>query len=188
MEEIAFWLSLILKVFTVYFACIAVFTLKKRRRYPKAAPATRFAVVVAARNEEAVIGNLVESVLNQNYPAHLRDIYVVPNNCTDYREAAAVPAGPAAGPALSRGAGRGIHGLFDGEVDAAVLVDADDLDLDLLPFLQMILHVVDVGVGDLRDVHQTRLAFRQGDERAELCDACDLSFQNRTNTKLHSCL
>ena len=93
MEEVLFWLSLALKIFTVYFACIALFALKRRRRYPKAAPATRFAVVVAARNEEAVIGNLVESILDQNYPAHLRDVYVVPNNCTDYTAAAATAAG-----------------------------------------------------------------------------------------------
>ena len=51
--------------------------------------------------------------------------------------------------ALACGAGRGIHSLFDGEVDAAVLVNADDLGLDLLPFLEMILHIVDIGIGDL---------------------------------------
>ena len=133
MEEIAFWLSLILKVFTVYFACIAVFTLKKRRRYPKAAPATRFAVVVAARNEEAVIGNLVESVLNQNYPAHLRDIYVVPNNCTDYTEAAAVAAGAKIIHCLGsvKGKGDALHQalgqLMRQDYDAFVVFDADNV-------------------------------------------------------------
>ena len=63
--------------------------------------------------------------------------------------AAGVPAGAAHRTALACGAGRGIHSLFDGEVDAAVLVNADDLDLDLLPFLEMILHIVDIGIGDL---------------------------------------
>ena len=63
--------------------------------------------------------------------------------------AAVVPAGAAHRTALACGAGRGIHSLFDGEVDAAVLVNADDLDLDLLPFLEMILHIVDIGIGDL---------------------------------------
>ena len=133
MEEIAFWLSLVLKVFTVYFVCIAVFTLKKRRRYPKAAPATRFAVVVAARNEEAVIGNLIESVLNQNYPAHLRDIYVVPNNCTDFTEAAAVAAGAKIIHCLGsvRGKGDALHQalgqLMLQDYDAFVVFDADNV-------------------------------------------------------------
>ena len=63
--------------------------------------------------------------------------------------AAGVPAGAAHRTALACGAGPGIHSLFDGEVDAAVLVNADDLDLDLLPFLEMILHIVDIGIGDL---------------------------------------
>ena len=71
-------LSLALKLFTLYFAAVAVFALRRQRRYPHAAPAFRFAVVAAARNEEAVIGNLVRSVLSQDYPADMRRVYVVP--------------------------------------------------------------------------------------------------------------
>ena len=44
---------------------------------------TKFAVLVAARNEELVIGPLINSLLTQDYPAELYDIWVVPNNCTD---------------------------------------------------------------------------------------------------------
>lgn len=44
---------------------------------------TRFAILIAARNEELVIGPLINSLLTQDYPAHLYDIWVVPNNCTD---------------------------------------------------------------------------------------------------------
>ena len=44
---------------------------------------TRFAVLVAARNEELVIGPLINSLLTQEYPAELYDIWVIPNNCTD---------------------------------------------------------------------------------------------------------
>lgn len=43
----------------------------------------RFAVMIAARNEQEVIGQLIKSIKNQNYPAHLIDIYVVADNCTD---------------------------------------------------------------------------------------------------------
>ena len=75
MDTLLFILSLSLKIFTLYFAAVAVFALRRRRKYPRTAPRTRFAVVVAARNEEAVIGNLVHSVLSQDYPAALRDIY-----------------------------------------------------------------------------------------------------------------
>ena len=68
---------------------------------------------------------------------------------SDWRSSDSLLSEAAHGTALTRGAGRGIHSLFDGEVDAAVLVNADDLDLDLLPFLEMILHIVDIGIGDL---------------------------------------
>lgn len=43
----------------------------------------RFAVLSAARNEENVIGGLIESIRMQNYPADLIDIYIVADNCTD---------------------------------------------------------------------------------------------------------
>ena len=44
---------------------------------------TKFSVLIAARNEELVIGPLINSLLNQNYPADLYDIWVIPNNCAD---------------------------------------------------------------------------------------------------------
>ena len=56
--------------------------------WPLPAPRTRFACLVAARNEEAVIGALVESLKKQDYPDALYDIFVIPNNCTDDTEAA----------------------------------------------------------------------------------------------------
>ena len=43
----------------------------------------RYAVIISARNESMVIGNLIESIKNQTYPAELTDIFVVADNCTD---------------------------------------------------------------------------------------------------------
>lgn len=53
----------------------------------------RFAVLIAARNEEAVITQLIESIKNQKYPKELLDIYVVADNCTDHTAQAAYQAG-----------------------------------------------------------------------------------------------
>ena len=53
----------------------------------------RFAVVVSARNEEGVIGELLESLNQQNYPKELLDLYVVADNCTDDTAGAARKAG-----------------------------------------------------------------------------------------------
>lgn len=43
----------------------------------------KYAVVIAARNESAVIDQLIKSIQKQNYPRELVDIYVVADNCTD---------------------------------------------------------------------------------------------------------
>ena len=54
-------------------------------------PPLRFAIVSAAHNEEAVIGNLVNSFNQQRYPRQLYDIYVVADRCTDNTASAAEP-------------------------------------------------------------------------------------------------
>lgn len=43
----------------------------------------RYAVLICARNEEAVIGKLIESIYAQDYPSELVDIYVLADNCND---------------------------------------------------------------------------------------------------------
>lgn len=44
----------------------------------------RYAVLISARNEEAVIGQLIDSIHRQDYPGNLIDIFVVADNCTDH--------------------------------------------------------------------------------------------------------
>ena len=43
----------------------------------------KIAVVISARNESAVIGQLIESIHAQTYPAELIRIYVCADTCTD---------------------------------------------------------------------------------------------------------
>lgn len=43
----------------------------------------RYAAVISARNEAGVIGELIQSLKNQNYPSGYLDIYVIADNCTD---------------------------------------------------------------------------------------------------------
>ena len=43
----------------------------------------RYAVLISARNEENVIGNLIGSIRDQTYPSDLIDIWLVADNCTD---------------------------------------------------------------------------------------------------------
>lgn len=57
-----------LTVMGFYFLIVALFSLKKEVRYKASAPEKKFAVVIAARNEAAVIGKLVDSLCSQNIP------------------------------------------------------------------------------------------------------------------------
>ncbi len=63
---------------------------------PEAAKNHRYAVLIAARNESAVIAALIDSIKKQNYPQQLLDIFVVADNCTDNTAAVAQKAGATA--------------------------------------------------------------------------------------------
>ena len=43
----------------------------------------RYAILIAARNEEAVLPHLLDSIAAQDYPGHLIRTFVVADNCTD---------------------------------------------------------------------------------------------------------
>lgn len=55
----------------------------KDKRPPKPSTNRRFAVMIAARNEENVIHNLLISLKRQSYPESLFKVFVVADNCTD---------------------------------------------------------------------------------------------------------
>ncbi len=46
-------------------------------------PATRFSIIIPARNEAENIGNCLQDLLSQNYPAHLVEIIVINDHSTD---------------------------------------------------------------------------------------------------------
>ncbi len=86
-------ISLIIKIINKFWSFISFFYEYKiiykltgifaTRKFGKAKKQHKYAVLVAARNEEAVIGNLVDSIRKQDYPSELVDIFVVADNCTD---------------------------------------------------------------------------------------------------------
>ena len=43
----------------------------------------RYAVLISAKNEERVISHLIHSILDQNYPRNLIQVFVVADNCSD---------------------------------------------------------------------------------------------------------
>ena len=95
MTAILTLLGLVGLFFGLYFIITSLggFISGKKYRLPDAPDTARIAAVIPARNEAAVVPQLVRSLLEQNYPPSLFDIYVIPNNCDDDTEAAALRAG-----------------------------------------------------------------------------------------------
>lgn len=107
----------------------------------------RYAVVVSARNESKVIGDLIRSIRMQNYPQELIDIFVIADNCTDNTAAVAQQAGAIVFPRFNRqyvGKGYALTYGFkcikqnygDNGYEAYFVFDADNV-LDLNYFREM---------------------------------------------------
>ena len=83
-----------LTIFWIYQIAISLCSLVKLKDKPlKVEKDHRFMAIIPAHNEEAVVGNLVESLKNQNYNKELYDIYVIADNCTDNTAKVAEEAG-----------------------------------------------------------------------------------------------
>lgn len=67
----------------IYIVIALIGDKKKKLDTYEARKLHKFAFIIAARNEQAVIGNLINSIKQQNYPAELIDVIVVADNCTD---------------------------------------------------------------------------------------------------------
>jgi cellulose synthase/poly-beta-1,6-N-acetylglucosamine synthase-like glycosyltransferase len=137
-------LALALPVF--YLALLSVAALIAARRHAhrpalsdgtQQTPAPRFALLVPAHDEEAVIGGLLGSIAALDYPEERRDVYVIADNCAD-NTAAVVGAAGVPGVVVRerhderlRGKGHALRWQIEelerlGRVyDAYVVVDAD---------------------------------------------------------------
>lgn len=73
----------LLSALCCYWVVYTVVGAFRTRVFPPAKKLHHYAVVVAARNEEKVIGNLLDSIHRQDYPAELVTVFVVADNCTD---------------------------------------------------------------------------------------------------------
>ena len=77
-------INAILFIYGFYFFIFGILPLLKKKKIEKTfKPKHKFRIIIAARNEELVIPNLIDSLKRQDYPKDMYDIYVVPNNCTD---------------------------------------------------------------------------------------------------------
>ena len=69
-KEICAFITATVSVLMAYFAVYYVIGfLARTRAYPETDKRRRFAIITAARNEERVIGNLLKTLREQDYPA-----------------------------------------------------------------------------------------------------------------------
>ena len=98
----------------------------------------RYAILIAARNEEAVLPHLLDSIAAQDYPAELLTTFVVADNCTDRTAQVAQDRGARVFVRNNRtqvGKGYALHFLLDklqqteglDRFDAFLVFDADNL-------------------------------------------------------------
>lgn len=80
-------------IYGLYYLITSLFAFKNKTVIRRYKAKHKIAILIAARNEAKVIGNLIDSLKKQKYPDKLYDIFVIPNNCTDDTESVALKAG-----------------------------------------------------------------------------------------------
>ncbi len=68
---------------TCYYLILGLFGFFRNKEKKNYDPKNKFALIIAAHNEEVVVGNLIESMLKLDYPKEMYDIFVIADNCTD---------------------------------------------------------------------------------------------------------
>ena len=116
---------------------VLVGLLLPERKHPYKGPRLRFAILVCARNEEHVIRCPVKSVMMSKYPAGLRDVIVLADNCSDRTAEIARAAGAVVWEKTTPSHGKGDvlawgveRVVKDGNYDAVAVFDADNMMCD----------------------------------------------------------
>lgn len=123
-------------LFTMYYFLIGFCGLWRKKENKILTPEKTFAVIVAAHNEEQVIGQLVDNLQSLKYPKELYDIYVIADNCTDQTKKVAEAGGAIVCERTNdklRGKGFAMEWMFEKlfsfekQYDAVAIFDADNL-------------------------------------------------------------
>ena len=133
-------LNIILQIISIFFGIYGAYYvvtgicafLKPQKDEIKEEKLHKFSIIIAARNEEAVIGNLIDSLKKQNYDQDKYVINVIVNNSTDNTLKVAKKHGANAFkceiPVKSKG--EVLHYIFnkykDLDHDAYIIFDADN--------------------------------------------------------------
>lgn len=140
MGNYIFTITAIFQIFvfalTCYYLILGMFGLFRRKEKKNYNPKNRFALLIAAHNEEVVIGSLIESMLKLDYPKEMYDIFVIADNCNDDTAKISKSYGVNVCERFNkdkRGKGYALEWMFaklfkmDKQYDAIAIFDADNL-------------------------------------------------------------
>ena len=87
-ENVGYYISniigaLVLIFYSYQFFYIFLAIIRKPRKYQATDQTKRYGVIIAARNEEKVLPELLKSIAVQTYPSDLVDVFVIADNCDD---------------------------------------------------------------------------------------------------------
>ena len=129
-------LQAILFFCSLYYCTIGFFGMFRFKEKKILTPQKTFAVIVAAHNEEAVIGQLIQNLKELEYPKELYDIFVIADNCIDKTAEVARNAGAIVCERFNdkdKGKGFALEWMFkklfqmERDYDAVAVFDADNL-------------------------------------------------------------
>ncbi|MBE6947223.1 MAG: glycosyltransferase [Ruminococcaceae bacterium] len=131
-------LMTLVSIFFLYQVVYLYIPLIRVRKKQVEAKDTRYAVLIAARNEEMVLPHLLDSIKAQDYPSDLIDVFVVADNCTDNTAQVAQAHGAKVFQRFNKqfvGKGYAMHYLLEqiknqigwDKYDAFLIFDADNL-------------------------------------------------------------
>ena len=127
-------ISVFFTLYGLYYGITGLFAFFKRKEETISdKKKNKFSIIIAARNEEAVIGNLIDSLNKQNYPKDKYDINVIVNNSTDntYKVSKKHGANTIKCEVPVKSKGEVLHYIFnkfkDKDNDAYVIFDADNI-------------------------------------------------------------
>ncbi|MBO5354875.1 MAG: glycosyltransferase family 2 protein [Clostridia bacterium] len=87
-ENVGYYISniigaLVLIFYSYQFFYIFLAMIRKPRKYKETDQTKRYGVIIAARNEEKVLPELLKSIAAQTYPSDRVDVFVIADNCED---------------------------------------------------------------------------------------------------------
>ena len=129
-------LQVVILIIASYYLFISFFGFYSRKEKLIFQPQKAFAIIVAAHNEEQVIGPLLDNLHVLKYPRSLYDIHVIADNCTDNTAAIARARGVFVHERFNdveKGKGYALEWMFEKlfgferKYDAVAIFDADNL-------------------------------------------------------------